>query len=51
MTFQLDDADTQLLFENCASSSSHYFDAPSNDELLAVFQTIGEQLAQTRLVQ
>jgi len=47
--FQVNDSATETLYENCATSSDHFFDADSNGELESVFQTIGTELANLRL--
>ena len=47
--FQVNDLDTETLYENCATSPDHFFDADSNSELSSVFQTIGTELANLRL--
>lgn len=39
----------QDIYENCATSDAHYFDSPSNDELDAVFEAIGDSLSNLRL--
>ncbi len=47
--FQVNDSATESLYESCATSPSHFFDAESNSELASVFQTIGTELANLRL--
>ncbi len=47
--FQVNDDDTETLYQNCATSSDHFFDADSNSELASVFQVIGTELANLRL--
>lgn len=39
------DDDTKAVFEQCATTPSQYYDAPSNDELIAAFENISRQLA------
>lgn len=45
------DRDTQALYSGCASSREHYFHAPTNDDLLAAFHTVGRRLVTQRLVE
>jgi len=47
--FQVNDSDTETLYQDCATSPDHFFDAESNGELESVFQTIGTELANLRL--
>ena len=47
--FQVNDTATETLYQNCATSSDHFFDADSNGELTSIFQTIGTELANLRL--
>ena len=49
MTFQVNNTATNTLFENCATTPDHFFIAPTNAQLLANFQEIGEQLSQLRI--
>lgn len=51
ITFQLDDTDTQTIFENCASEADNYFDSPSNSDLETAFQVIGAKLKRLHLSQ
>ena len=51
ITFQLSDADTQAIFEDCASEPDNYFDSPSNSDLTAAFQVIGAKLKRLHLSQ
>ena len=51
ITFALSDGDTQDLYRNCATSSDHYFNSPSGDELKTAFRTIADQLSNLRLAQ
>jgi len=50
ITFNLNTASTQALFRNCASRPEYWFNSPDQAALLGAFRTIGEQLAQIRLV-
>lgn len=45
ITFQSGGAVNQELFESCATSPSHYFHAPTQDELRQHFSTISGQLS------
>ncbi len=36
---------TKDIFKRCATDSSKYFDAPSQDKLIEVFETIGKQIS------
>lgn len=49
ITFQLTDAATRALFEDCASGSDKYFNSPSNDDLQGVFRAIGAELSNLRI--
>lgn len=49
--FQVNDLATETLYQNCATSPSHFFDADSNAMLVNVFQTIGVELANLRLAE
>ena len=49
MTFQVNNTATNTLFENCATTPDHFFPSPSNADLMANFQEIGEQLSQLRI--
>jgi Flp pilus assembly protein TadG len=44
-------AQTEALFQNCASSPQNYFLTPTASDLEAAFSTIGSQLASLRLTQ
>lgn len=39
------------LFRNCASDPGNYFHAPDNDDLAPAFRTIGQELANLRIVE
>lgn len=41
--------DIQQIYEDCATSKSHYFDSPSNDQLDGVFEAIGDSLSNLRI--
>ena len=43
--------DTENLLRNCATSSSHYFDANDNAQLKAAFKEIAKRLQQIRIKQ
>lgn len=51
ITFRVSRSSTRRLFEECATSSDHYFDSPSNAQLEQTFDEIGSQLSQLRLAQ
>ncbi len=51
ITFQLNDTTTQNLYKNCATSNSHYFNSPSNEELEDAFIKIGSALSNLRISQ
>lgn len=51
ITFALNDNDTKTLYENCATSTDHYFDSPTNETLAQVFDIIAGQLTNLRLAQ
>lgn len=42
-------ADTKSYYENCASSSSKYFDAPTQTELIETFDKIANELSNLRI--
>jgi len=46
ITFDLSDADTQTLFENCATDADKYYDSPTGPELTRVFRAIAAELKQ-----
>ena len=49
--FKVNDSDTETLYQNCATSPAHAFDADSNAALASAFQTIGVELANLRLAE
>lgn len=51
ITFQLNNTTSQDLFRECATSTAHYFNSPSNSELRSVFQKIGNELSNLRIVE
>ncbi len=51
ITFQLEDPDTNALFQDCASGAARYFKSPSSDALEAAFTTIANDLSTLRLSQ
>jgi len=42
---------TRTLFRNCATKEEMYFDAPSNQDLVNVFENIANQLSQLHIVE
>lgn len=42
---------TKNYYRNCATSASQYYDAPTQDDLLAVFDTIARELSNLRIKQ
>lgn len=51
ITFRLSNSTARQLFRDCATSSAHYFNSPSNSELQTVFQRIGGELSNLRIAQ
>jgi len=49
ITFQLNDPDTNDLFEDCASGSERYFKSPNGEELESAFTIIANDLSTLRL--
>jgi hypothetical protein len=49
ITFQENDAATQNLFRNCATSPEHYYNSPTNEDLAVAFNAIGTELSNLRL--
>lgn len=49
--FDETDSNIQNLLRNCATSPDYYFNSPTESELQAAFQTIGDSLANLRLSQ
>ena len=49
ITFQLEDGPIKDLMRSCASSTSLYYDSPSNSELQSVFEAIAKDLANLRI--
>ena len=39
------DDDTKAIYRQCATTPAQYYDAPSSDELIEVFETISRELA------
>ncbi|MEH6494198.1 MAG: pilus assembly protein TadG-related protein [Pseudomonas marincola] len=39
------------LYRNCATSSAHYFDSPTQESLSAAFRTIGQELSNLRIAE
>jgi len=50
VAFEIDDMGTKNLLNNCASSSSDYYDASNPDKLKAAFKNIGDSLNMVRLM-
>jgi len=50
IAFEVTDADTQTMLQTCASDASKYFDAADSEQLFAAFDTIGNELADVRLI-
>ena len=44
ITFDVDDAETQTLFENCATDPDKYYNSPTGTELSRAFRAIAAQL-------
>lgn len=51
ITFQVSNAGTQTLFQNCATDADHYFNSPSNSELQQAFVTIADELSNLRIAE
>jgi len=51
ITFQVSSIQTEQLMERCASSTDHFFNSPSNFDLLAAFERIGSDLSSLRISQ
>jgi len=49
--FQLSDPDLEDLYSNCASSSAHFFNSPTNESLQVAFRQIGGRLTELRLAE
>lgn len=49
--FQVNNADTENLYRNCATSSEHFFNANDNNELVSHFNTIATEIASLRLAE
>ncbi len=49
ITFQLNDSNTNALFQSCASGSERYFKSPSGEQLEIAFTTIANDLSTLRL--
>ncbi len=44
-------ASTKALYEQCASTTEHYFHAPDNAKLRTVFRQVGLQLSSLRIAE
>ncbi|MGB4057753.1 MAG: TadE/TadG family type IV pilus assembly protein [Alphaproteobacteria bacterium] len=42
--------DTKNYYRNCATDATHYFDAPSQEELIEVFETISRELSNLHII-
>ena len=51
ITFDLDDSETQDLFQQCATDPTKYFNSPDGDTLRSAFQAIGAELSNLRISQ
>ena len=51
ITFQLNDPNTNTLFQNCASGAERYFKSPSGEQLELAFTAIANDLSTLRLTQ
>lgn len=51
IVFQVNDAPTETLYRNCATSEDMYFSAPSNEELQTVFKKIASELLRLRIAE
>ena len=51
ITFDLDDSETQDLFQQCATDPTKYFNSPDGDTLRSSFQAIGAELSNLRISQ
>ena len=51
ITFDLDDSETQDLFQQCATDTTKYFNSPDGDTLRSAFQAIGAELSNLRISQ
>lgn len=51
ITFRLGDSATRSLYEDCATSTDHYFDSPSNGDLQQVFVEIANELSNLRIAE
>ncbi len=51
ITFRLNNDTARELYEACASTSSHYFDSPSNEELRENFRQIANRLGIPRILE
>ena len=49
--FQLNDPDLEDLYRNCATSSSHFFNSPTNESLQTAFRQIGGRLTELRIAE
>ena len=50
ITFDLYDADTIALFEDCATDSDKYYDSPTSAELTRTFRSIAAELKQLHVI-
>ncbi len=51
IAFQVNDDDAEAIIEQCASDENKWFDADDNDELIAVFRLIAQDIATLRIAE
>lgn len=51
IAFQVEDEDAQTIMEQCASDENKTYDAENNEELIAVFQLIAQDIATLRIAE
>ena len=49
IVFQLDDPETQAMFQACATDAEKYFNSPSAEDLPTAFRAIGAELSNLRI--
>lgn len=49
ITYEVADTSTKSLFQECATSSNHYFDANNSDSLKTAFLSIGSGISEIRI--
>ena len=50
VAFQVSDATIKSVLQNCASTTTGYFDSASTTDLLTAFQSIGNAITQVRIL-